>query len=446
MADKRIHELPDATTWDGYIPQDKSGGTTQRVSAAQVETRLIADGFAKTDQIPAASAIAPADLAASAGIGASSAFARADHVHKKPDVPWDEVSSKPNPISALASLFPLADTVPFFTGAATADRMSFAEFSRAVVAQGTAAGWRYLLSVPSIDDALPKNNPTATGLLTAPAIRNTGGAANALIKWDADGDEVASSLSDNGTTVSGINLSASGAVDSGLSRMQSSAVNPTTQAWFGHAGLNSAGAYVGYYADDDGAIRLAAAAGELLSLGTGAAYGQLVISDSGVASSSLAGTGARAVAADSTGKLVSVSKPDFFHGAWASGSSTLLDITDWVDPLVDEAHYRCFAAGKHVSATATETRFRFIIGGVSSSTYTVYSKGDWTVNFDVTTIGGAGASVCANLCVYGNNATAACIELSSLSYTSAYGIRLQIASDDDNADMRGLCTRLERLQ
>lgn len=229
---------------------------------------------------------------------------------------WDGVSSKPTPITALATLFPLADTVPYFTGTATADRMSFAEFARALVGQGTAAGWRYLLGVLSVDDALPKNNPTATGLLTAPAIRNTGGTANALIKWDADGDEVASSLSDNGTTVSGINLSASGAVDAGLSRMQSSAVSPTDQAWFGYAGKNIAGAYIGYYPDEDGAIRIAAAAGQLVSLGTGAAYGQLVISDSGVQSSSMAGTGDRGALVDSTGKF----KPDPRAGVQTVGA------------------------------------------------------------------------------------------------------------------------------
>ncbi len=350
MADKRISGFPAATQWhpDAFIPQDNPAGLTEKVTPAQVETKLEADGFIK---------------AASPSLGQVAAYTAGG---------WAPIKLADANIDAAAAI-----------------------------------GWGKISKTGAVATdvgALPTANPTATGTLTAPDVIG------------------------------------------GLARMQASAVSPSNQAWFGYTGLNSAGAYVGYYPGSDGAVRIAAASGKTVSIGTGAAYGQLVISDSGVASSSLAGTGTRAVSADSTGKLVSASKPDFAHTAWAVGSSTLTDVTNWDDPLVDEAHYKCFAAGKHISATATETRFRFIIGGVSSSTFTVYSKGDWTVNFDVTTISGAGASVCANLCVYGNNATTICVELSSLSYASAYGIRLQIASDDDNADMRGLCTRLERIQ
>jgi len=55
MAGKRNYEWPLATEWDAaaFFTQDKSGGVTQRVSSALVETKLEADGFPK---IPSPSA------------------------------------------------------------------------------------------------------------------------------------------------------------------------------------------------------------------------------------------------------------------------------------------------------------------------------------------------------------------------------------------------------
>lgn len=49
MAGKRNYEWPLATEWDAaaFLTQDKSGGVTQRVSPALVETKLEADGFPK---------------------------------------------------------------------------------------------------------------------------------------------------------------------------------------------------------------------------------------------------------------------------------------------------------------------------------------------------------------------------------------------------------------
>ena len=48
MTDVRIHELPEATSWNGFFPQDKPGGSTECVSVATVEARLVTDGFVKT--------------------------------------------------------------------------------------------------------------------------------------------------------------------------------------------------------------------------------------------------------------------------------------------------------------------------------------------------------------------------------------------------------------
>lgn len=45
MTNKRNYEWPQASTWDGYFTQDKSGGVTQRVDPATVMDRLRSEGF-----------------------------------------------------------------------------------------------------------------------------------------------------------------------------------------------------------------------------------------------------------------------------------------------------------------------------------------------------------------------------------------------------------------
>lgn len=45
MANKRNFEWPQATIWDGFFTQDKSGGVTQRVDPATVFARLLTEGF-----------------------------------------------------------------------------------------------------------------------------------------------------------------------------------------------------------------------------------------------------------------------------------------------------------------------------------------------------------------------------------------------------------------
>jgi len=88
------------------------------------------------------------------------------------------------------------------------------------------------------------------------------------------------------------NISANGAVDGGLSRMQTSAIS-ATQAWFGYAGLNTAGAYRGFYAGSGGDLRIASAGGTSVSIGTGASYNALVVSDTAVTlANPLSGTSA----------------------------------------------------------------------------------------------------------------------------------------------------------
>jgi len=49
MANKRNYEWPQASTWDGYFTQDKSGGVTQRVDPATVMARLVSEKFLRPD-------------------------------------------------------------------------------------------------------------------------------------------------------------------------------------------------------------------------------------------------------------------------------------------------------------------------------------------------------------------------------------------------------------
>ena len=431
MADKRNYEWPDASTYNGYITQDKSGGITERVSVTQVENRLVADGFAKTDQMPNASSSSPADLAISAVTGASNDFARADHAHKKPstsDIGAEPALGDPGAgnwfLKTVAGIRSWINSIPWAsvdkTGAVASDVGAWPEVSigGAIDFHNIYGG---LTCIAKINGTSYANSPyLGTQLVGYGGLLTQSRAANGSLKlvW-LDGRTSVIYTCGYGVGIGW---------------------GPWVMVWdeyslpAGTAGKNVLAA------STQSAARSAISA---LPVANPTATGTLTAPD--VVASSLAGTGIRACSLDASGKLVSVAKPDYFHGSWTSGTSILTDITDWADPLVDEAHYKCFVAGKLTSSTATETRFRFIIGGVSTSTVVVYSKGDWSVSFDVTTIGGSGASVCAVISSYGSFITKH-FELSSLSYVSAGGIRLQIASDDDNAQIHGLCTRLERLQ
>lgn len=405
MTDKRNYEWPDASTYNGYITQDKSGGVTERVSVAQVEARLVADGFAKTDQIPNAADAAPADLASSAATGASSQFAREDHAHKKPSA---------SDIGAATSSHTHAQSDVAGLPTALTDLQSGID-EKLNKASPTVASGKLTLA-PAVSGSASLNIPTRSGAVTAP------------VKGDVQSDGANVLVTGLGLFAGRILGSLRGASDTFTAGscvvLEDDYASPT-KGWTWQLGASNTL--------------------DLWNYSGGWTRKAQIGPDGSIQSNTLSGTGTRPIAADSTGKLVFVAKPDYFHGSWTSAASTLTDITDWSDPLVDEAHYKCFAAGKLVSSTATETRFRFIIGGVSTSTIVVYSKGDWSVSFDVTTIGGSGASVCAVISSYGSLVTKH-FELSSLSYVSAIGIRLQIASDDDNAQIQGLCTRLERLQ
>mgnify|MGYP007071578769 CR=1 FL=1 len=153
-------------------------------------------------------------------------------------------------------------------------------------------------AVASDVGALPVNNPTATGLLTVPAIRNTGSTANAIIKWDAEGDEVASTLIESGSdisTTSTLNTSsglrsgkaASDTVGSGAWLQLMDNLTSRTKAWLVQLGASNT---LDFWNFESGSF--------------GASPKAKLFLDGSLSLAAMAGTGARAVAADSTGKLV----------------------------------------------------------------------------------------------------------------------------------------------
>ncbi len=173
-------------------------------------------------------------------------------------------------------------------------------------------------AVASDVGALPIANPTATGLFTAPAIRNTGGTTNALVKWDSDGDEVASGISDDGDDVKALSRvmyarlfrsawAASDAPVGGSSLGVVDAETAWTKGWMLQLGASNDLAFWNYASGSwtkraklfqDGGLELIGAGG--LKVGA------------------FAGTGSRLLAADATGTFVDASIP--FTGAIAFNS------------------------------------------------------------------------------------------------------------------------------
>lgn len=80
--------------------------------------------------------------------------------------------------------------------------------------------------------------------------------------------------------LNGVNGSFTGAVDGGNSRIQTDAV--ANGAWFGYAGKNTPGAYIGYYATSAGSLRIASQSTQTVTIGTGENYGALVVNTSGI--------------------------------------------------------------------------------------------------------------------------------------------------------------------
>lgn len=281
MAGKRNYEWPLATEWDAaaFLTQDKSGGVTQRVSPALVETKLEADGFPK---IPSPSA----NEVAVYGVGG-----------------WDSVKLADANIDAAAAI-----------------------------------GWGKISKTGAVATdvgALPYASPTvASGKLTA-AAATTGGASlnvpNGVTPTSpSDGDiwQDGSRLFMQGRILA-VTKGASNSFGSGSSFAVMDAANPAKGA---HIQLNAAGGMDiwtlqgGSWINEltlpiDGSIQLANLAGtgtrsvsadatgklvanatEALPVANPTATGTLTVPD--VVVSNLAGGGFRPVSISSTGKLV----------------------------------------------------------------------------------------------------------------------------------------------
>lgn len=168
-------------------------------------------------------------------------------------------------------------------------------------------GWSAITGKP---DLLPENDPVATGLFTAPAIRNTGGTPGAFIKWDAEGDEVASTLVESGSdisTTSTLNTSsglrsgkaASDTVGSGAWLQLMDSLTSRTKAWLIQLGASNTLDFWNFASGSFGASPKAK-----------------LFPDGSVSLASMAGTGYRAAYADASGKIV----VDPRHGVQSAGA------------------------------------------------------------------------------------------------------------------------------
>jgi hypothetical protein len=251
MADKRISGFPAATQWhpDAFIPQDNPAGLTEKVTPAQVETKLEADGFIKAaspslGQVAAYTAggwapikLADANIDAAAAIGwgkISKSGAVATDVGALPEIvvtgavnfnsinsglPCSaeiDASSTSNAPSGFTSgkahLLQSKGATNWLTQTLTA---ATAVAFRGMTSPGVWGSWRYVwddaylpisaLGLDLLNDltaysmrltlgALASANPTATGTLTAPdvVVSNLAGTGTRPAAIDSTGKLVVS--------------------------------------------------------------------------------------------------------------------------------------------------------------------------------------------------------------------------------------------------------------
>lgn len=252
MADKRISGFPAATQWhpDAFIPQDNPAGLTEKVTPAQVETKLEADGFIKAaspslGQVAAYTAggwvpikLADANIDAAAAIGwgkISKTGAVASDIGALPEivvtgsVNFNSINSdlpcsaEINPSGVTngptgyvaptkAHLLQSKGAANYLTQTlTTAAAVAF----RGMTSPGVWGSWRYVwddaylpisaLGLDLLNDltaysmrltlgALASANPTATGTLTAPdvVVSNLAGTGTRPAAIDSTGELVVS--------------------------------------------------------------------------------------------------------------------------------------------------------------------------------------------------------------------------------------------------------------
>lgn len=425
MTTKRIFDFPLATEWDSaaFFPQDKSGGVTQRVSPALVETKLQADGFPKISS-------PSVDEVAVYGAGGWDAIKLMDaNIATGAAIAWSKIS-KSGAVASDVGALPVDS--PSWTSELSGSQMTMGSYR-----------------VRAGDSATPVGDGDIV-ICSASRIRGW-----LELKWSTSNREetVFAYVAAGQFDVSGASIQILGRYSyqnhgsiSGLKLMLSSD-SATVYLVATLANRNSGLLPIScLYSGTDpvvygGSMPAGGSTIKALTLGAGG------ISISSLVAQDLAGTGSRNNYVDASGNFVSsvpIPKPDLFHASWDTDSTTYGDIVNWTDSLVNSAHYRCAVFGSITSSTATYTSFRFIIGGVSGADIVIDSKGDYSVTFDVTSIGG-NPTVCANVQVYGSSQVVT-QSFSGCSFSNPYGIRVQIKSDDASASVRGKCSRLERLQ
>lgn len=248
MADKRISGFPAATQWhpDAFIPQDNPAGLTEKVTPAQVEAKLEADGFVKAaspslGQVAAYTAggwapikLADANIDAAAAIGwgkVSKTGAVATDVGALPEIvvtgavdlnsvnaslPCSAEINASAITNGPSGLFPTGGRAHLLQGKCAANYITqiltvstpvAIVIARNMTGPGAWGAWRVIWddallpagatgknvlaastqsAARSAISALPIANPTATGTLTAPTI-------------------VVSGLAGSGSRVAGIN-------------------------------------------------------------------------------------------------------------------------------------------------------------------------------------------------------------------------------------------------
>ena len=228
MADKRISGFPAATQWhpDAFIPQDNPAGITEKVTPAQVEAKLEADGFIKAaspslGQVAAYTAggwapikLADANIDAAAAIGwgkISKTGAVASDIGAEPalgnpgvgnwwlstfsgirmwvaTIPWGEVSKSGAVASDVGAELALGNPGPGTWYLRAIDNV------RSWVASIPWGSISKTGAVASDVGALPVANPTATGTLTAPdvVVSNLAGTGTRPAAIDSTGKLVVS--------------------------------------------------------------------------------------------------------------------------------------------------------------------------------------------------------------------------------------------------------------
>jgi len=285
---KKIIEIKDGLARYADAAFDASAITSGTIDAARLpptEGVVVASGdittLTPTQQatiVEGALVVLGAGAGADAGKsyrydGSGSKTSLANYVEQQTTVSWTSVTSKPDAVTSIGALTPIADRIAYYTGAASAALATITAAARSLLDDADSSAMRTTLS----------------------AMARLTGNTNVIPKMDANGDPVASGLSDDGTTVtSSRKVSANGSVTAS----EYNGGGPSVIAGDGQYGFSAQG----------GILRFFSSVSILLK--------KPVAVEGDITASNLAGTGDRPAVADSTGKL----KPDPRAGVQTAGA------------------------------------------------------------------------------------------------------------------------------